>query len=471
MQATAFVRKLLSLFVIPVVLIGCTEPAPVEPAPPAFQVDDEQVIRDAAGNALLFRGMNARILGLFDADFDTGRPPNLHIPDFTEDDVRMLASYGFNFLRLPINWSGIEPERGTYESSYIERMREVIDWCAQHGIYVLIDFHQDGFSKWIGEDGAPYWAIQPPPPDDYVSEHPHLSAVIIEAVENFWRSDELMDAYADVVAFVDAEFRHTPNVVGIEIINEPIDLTGRNLFPFYMRVIERVERENPNRIWFFEPNATRNVLDKAPISLEPFPRQNAVYSPHIYTAVFTADPPNFDSGDTEPLKQSMYHAQREAEGWQTPLFIGELGYWHDRPNAQLWFETQIDLQNEVLAHSAFWVWKEFGDTWGLFDHNNQVTDTVWTPREWMQKWITSPYPAEVEGKLTALSFDRTIVSAEATVELQGSGRVLWGAPRAWFPDGALATCDGKPAQEGVVEPGRHEIFCPPGTTQIALTQP
>ena len=69
----------------------------------------------------------------------------------------------FNLLRLPINWSGLEPAEGQFEEDYLLRVDQVIDWCAEFGIYVLVDFHQDAYSKEIGEDGAPLWAIVPPP--------------------------------------------------------------------------------------------------------------------------------------------------------------------------------------------------------------------------------------------------------------------------------------------------------------------
>src|SRR5215813_7020836 len=71
---------------------------------------------------------------------------------------------GFNALRLPVNWSALEPkDGGGYDEAYVKRVVDVIDIAGAAGLVVLVDFHQDAYSKEIGEDGAPLWAISPPP--------------------------------------------------------------------------------------------------------------------------------------------------------------------------------------------------------------------------------------------------------------------------------------------------------------------
>src|SRR5881296_3459614 len=66
---------------------------------------------------------------------------------------------GFNLLRLPISWSALEPARGRFDAAYLDRIAGVLALCRSHGILVLLDFHQDAFSKEIGEDGAPRWVL------------------------------------------------------------------------------------------------------------------------------------------------------------------------------------------------------------------------------------------------------------------------------------------------------------------------
>jgi endoglycosylceramidase len=105
------------------------------------------------------RGVNARVRGIFDVTFADGRLPLEPIPVFDAGDAARMQALGFNLLRLPISWSALEPERGRYDDAYLDRIAAVTRLCGRRGILVLIDFHQDAFSKEIGEDGAPRWVL------------------------------------------------------------------------------------------------------------------------------------------------------------------------------------------------------------------------------------------------------------------------------------------------------------------------
>src|SRR5262249_3150212 len=134
-------------------------------APVAARLDGRRLesagglLRDQRGREVTLRGVNARAAGVFDVTFDDGRLPLEPIPGFDEGDAQRMAAFGFNLLRLPISWSALEPAPGAIDVRYLERVANVVDACARHGILVLIDFHQDAFSKEIGQDGAPRWVL------------------------------------------------------------------------------------------------------------------------------------------------------------------------------------------------------------------------------------------------------------------------------------------------------------------------
>ena len=114
---------------------------------------------DERRREVTLRGVNARVEGVFDVTFGDGRLPLEPIPVFDDGDAATMARFGLNLLRLPISWSGLEPVRGRFDAAYLDRIAAVVALCRAHGIVVLLDFHQDAFSKEIGEDGAPRWVL------------------------------------------------------------------------------------------------------------------------------------------------------------------------------------------------------------------------------------------------------------------------------------------------------------------------
>ena len=156
-------KQLGTALVFATLLAACGESTPDHPATLSFVHIEGNHLVDEDGRHVIARGINARIEGIFDVSFSDGRERLEPIPTFTYEDAEAMAAIGFNVLRLPVNWSGIEPEEGQFDETYLARVDEVIEHCRNAGIYVLVDFHQDAYSKEIGEDGAPYWAILPEP--------------------------------------------------------------------------------------------------------------------------------------------------------------------------------------------------------------------------------------------------------------------------------------------------------------------
>lgn len=92
------------------------------------------------GRELSLRGVNARIEGLFDVTFADGRVALEPIPALSMADAQAMVRYGFNVLRLPINWSGLEPHEGELSEAYFDKLDEVVNLARDAGLYVLLDF-------------------------------------------------------------------------------------------------------------------------------------------------------------------------------------------------------------------------------------------------------------------------------------------------------------------------------------------
>src|SRR5262249_26064040 len=294
-------------------------------------------------------------------------------------DADAMRGFGFNLLRLPISWSGLEPMPGQYDRRYLERIATVVDACERDGILVLIDFHQDAFSKEIGQDGAPRWVLDLllgpgnypylGGPLENLTARRFAPATLAAFREFFADTGGAQDRLAAAAAVVAKRFRRAGGVLGYEIMNEPLVVGGGSaeLDAFHVKVARAIRHADRRHLIVFEPDTIRNLTNVAPLPAAPFPVPGAMYAPHIYTGVF--DGTDISRGDLAPiLAPSMEHAAEEAAAWGVPLLIGEYGIDPASPVANAWITAELDLQDRLRAHSTFWLWEEISSGhWGLYD--------------------------------------------------------------------------------------------------------
>ena len=131
--------------------------------------------KDELGRTLILRGVN---LGgsskvpytpngathLPDHFFDhrkvsfTGRPFLLEEAD---EHFSRLRFWGFRFLRFLVTWEAVEHAGpGEYDQEYLNYLRNIVEIAARHDIKLIIDPHQDVWSRFSGGDGAPGWTFE-----------------------------------------------------------------------------------------------------------------------------------------------------------------------------------------------------------------------------------------------------------------------------------------------------------------------
>lgn len=124
-----------------------------------------------AGRTVLLRGVN-----LADAKFPPGQPTyrldsldNAAKCSYVGAPLRLeeapahlqkLRYLGFNVLRIPVVWEALEHEGpGIYDDEFIEYVRQLVQICVDHGFKVMINPHQDLWSRHAGGSGAPLWTV------------------------------------------------------------------------------------------------------------------------------------------------------------------------------------------------------------------------------------------------------------------------------------------------------------------------
>jgi endoglycosylceramidase len=353
-----------------------------------------------------------------------GRCPDIvasHYPPLCRSDIAQMAALGFNSLRLPLSWSLLEPERGRFSQAYLDRAAQVVDWAKALGIHVIIDMHQNAYSRYVGpgpgvdlssNSGAPAWATLTDgvPSELLVNDQREANPAVFEAFSNFWYNRSgIQDEYIAAIGFLAKRFKDDSTVAGYSVFNEP--QPGWNLppgfedlllFPFYRRIIDAVTGVHDGlpcptgifmpafcgyadlgihdlrHLFFLEPGLLRQMTDfPTHLGLPVSSYRNLVLDIHAYTHGFTLEAllnPNSDPGRaTYPwggYDQTYSLAEREAKAIGAALFVSEFG--NDPRYDSLLLTNELLEQEKHLVGFAFWTWKENGTTgsWGVYDSAN-----------------------------------------------------------------------------------------------------
>lgn len=72
----------------------------------------------------------------------------------TQAYLDCLHSYGINTVRIPVAWSNMDSEDGTYtiNEKYLGRVEEIVNYALNNGMYVIVNDHWD--NQWWGAFGA-----------------------------------------------------------------------------------------------------------------------------------------------------------------------------------------------------------------------------------------------------------------------------------------------------------------------------
>lgn len=89
------------------------------------------------------------------AEYSAGKPKDYEkawgSPEITKEMIEGIAKEGFGVLRVPVAWSNMMADDGTYtiNDEYDARVHEIVGWSLESGMYVIINIHWD--NGWVNK--------------------------------------------------------------------------------------------------------------------------------------------------------------------------------------------------------------------------------------------------------------------------------------------------------------------------------
>lgn len=264
---------------------------------------------------------------------------------FTADDARFIASLGLNLLRLPINYRHFESDQEPFviNEEGFKHLDRVIELCAQHQIYTIIDLH-----------ALPGYQNQ-----DWHSDNPTHKAL-------FWQHKHFQDRAVHLWEVIANRYKGNPWIAGYNPMNEPGDVSAELILPFYQRLYQAIRAIDPDHLLFLDGNRFSTEFH---MFTETWP--NVIYTVHDYALPGFIDGgpyPGVSRGefvDKAVLEETFLERTEFMRRTNTPIWVGEFGpvYTGDAASDAMRYQVLRDQLETYCRHQAnwaIWTYKDIG---------------------------------------------------------------------------------------------------------------
>lgn len=245
----------------------------------------------------------------------------------TREDIAFIKNSGFNHIRVPFNFKLflIEDEPDLFLEEGFKRLDDVISWCKEFGLYVILDMHAAPGGQ-TGDNIDDSWGY----PFLFESHEAQRATI------NLWK--KIAERYKDETI-----------VIGYDLLNEPIphflenkEELNKLLEPLYKKITETIRSVDKNHIIFLggaQWNTNFQVFG------EPFD-SNLAYTFHKYWM---------------PVEQKQIQEYIDfRDKYDVPIWLGESG-----ENDNDWIKSFRELLEKNNIGWCFWPYKKMESTRGV----------------------------------------------------------------------------------------------------------
>lgn len=233
----------------------------------------------------------------------------------TREDIRELAEWGFDHVRMPFHYNMFSPARGVYIDWGFEVTDSLIAWCSDVGMHVVLDMHC-----------APGAQNHGPISDS-------------DGTARLWLEESNKAHTVEIWTKIAERYADEPWIGGYDLLNEPVlpsGVTGLDMRALYVRIKEAIRALDDNHMLFIEGNWYATDF----YGLTPPFDTNMAYSFHKYW-----------SANTKSSIQSYLNMRSQ---YNIPLWMSETG-----ENSNTWFYEAVQLFEENDVGWCWWTTKKF----------------------------------------------------------------------------------------------------------------
>ena len=143
---------------------------------------------------------------------------------FREDDFRMIAGWGFNFVRLPMDYRGwiVDGDWNRIDDEALRDIDEAVTFGKKYGIHVCLNFHR-----------APGYCVNPP-----------------AEPQSLWTNDAALAVCAKHWAHFAKRYKGVPSrQLSFNLMNEPNDkVTCEKYHDVVKTITDAIRAEDPDRL-------------------------------------------------------------------------------------------------------------------------------------------------------------------------------------------------------------------------------
>jgi endoglucanase len=263
---------------------------------------------------------------------------------FVEDDFRWMAEWGFDFVRLPMDYRCWTDAKEPYQlkQKVLAEIDQAVEFGKRHGIHVSLNLHR-----------APGYTVAQPP----------------EKLD-LWTSEEAQKQFDFQWSQFARRYKGIPSArLSFNLVNEPARISAEAYAKVVRRVVAAIRKEDPNRLviadglsWGSDPVFELADLGIAQATRGYFPMPISHYQASWVQGERFAKPtwPLREGNrtiDREVLRRERIEPWKKLQAKGVGVMVGEWGAFNKTPHDVVlaWARDYLEL------------WKEAGWGWALWN--------------------------------------------------------------------------------------------------------